>query len=101
EFQVGKSSYNTIVNYPFLYTAKESFPEIEAYTVANNWVDYRQKMSSGAKSVYTTVTFSTEGFFKIFPFQKLAGSYENIFIDDSSVAISEEVARSLFGEAYL
>lgn len=101
EFQVGKSSYNTIVNYPFLFTAKAMFPEIENYTVANNWVDYKQKISTTGRSVFTNVTFCTEDFFKIFSFEKVAGSYSNIFIDDSSAAISEEVAKTLFGENYL
>lgn len=101
EFQTGKSSYNTIVNYPFLFTANEMFQEIENYTVANNWVDYKQKVTTNNKSVYTNVTFATEDFFKILKFEKLAGSYDHLFVDDSSVAISEDVAKTLFGDDYL
>ena len=101
EFQVGKLSYNTVVNYPFLFTAKAMFPEIENYTVANNWVDYKEKIVADNRSVFTNEIFCTEDFFKIFKFEKLAGSYANIFIDDSSAAISEEVAKTLFGDDYL
>jgi len=101
ESQNGKNSYNTVIDYPILFTAKEMFPEIENYTIANNWVNYKAKMTSGNKSVYSHPIFVTEDFFKVFQYEKLAGSYENIFVDESSIALSEEVAKQFFGSEYL
>lgn len=101
EFQVDKNAYLSIINYPFLLTSKAMFPEIENFTIANNWVDLKQKLIYENNSVFTNPIFASEDFFKIFQYEKLAGSYENIFVDDSSVAISENVAKQLFGTEYL
>ncbi|MDR2235347.1 MAG: ABC transporter permease [Chryseobacterium sp.] len=101
EFQVDKNAYNTIIDYPFLYTAKSMFPEIENYTIANNWTDSKEKLVAEGKSTFTNPIFVTEDFFKVFQYKKLAGSYENIFVDDNSIAVSEDVAKQLFGEKYL
>ena len=45
--------------------------------------------------------FATENFFKVLQFPKLAGSYENILLDNTSIALSEDTAKALFGKDYL
>jgi putative ABC transport system permease protein len=101
EFQVDKSAYNPVVNYPFLIHSKIKFPEIENYSIVNNWMDYKEKLVAEGRSTFTNPILVTEDFFKVFQYEKLAGSYKNIFVDDSSMAISEDVAKQLFGEDYL
>lgn len=101
EFQVDKDAYNPVVNYPFLINAKIKFPEIENYSVINNWMDYKQKLLADGRSTFTNPIFVTEDFFKVLQLEKLAGSYENIFVDDNSIAISEDIAKQLFGDSYL
>ena len=101
EFQVDKSAYNPVVNYPFLIHSKINFPEIENYSIVNNWPELKQKLIADGKSTFTQPIFVSEDFFKVFQYEKLAGSYKNIFADDSSIAISEDVAKQLFGDDYL
>lgn len=101
EFEVDKNAYNSVVNYPFLIQSKIQFPEIENYSVINNWTDSKEKLVVEGRSTYTQPIFATEDFFKVLQYEKVAGSYENIFIDDNSIALSEDVAKQLFGDSYL
>lgn len=101
EFQTDKNAYNLVVNYPFLLNSKIKFSEVENYSVVNNWTYLKQKLVADGRSTFTNPIFVTEDFFKIFQYEKLAGSYNNIFVDDHSIAISEDVAKQLFGDEYL
>lgn len=101
EIQNGKDSYVSQVNYPLLYTSPKAFPEIETYTTVNMWSEVKYKLVAGKRSVYTTPIFATEDFFKVLQFPKIAGSYENILVDNASTALSEDTAKQLFGKDYL
>ncbi|MCT3805300.1 antibiotic ABC transporter permease [Elizabethkingia anophelis] len=90
----------SVVNYPILYTAKEKFPEIEDYTIANVWNSFKQKLNNGTHSAYSSFGYTIETFFDFFPFEKVAGSYHNIFKDETTIALSETVAQQLFGNQY-
>lgn len=101
ELQNGKDSYVSQVNYPLLYTSPKAFPEIETSTIVNIWMDVKNKLTTDGHSVYTTPIFANENFFKVLEFPKVAGSYENILIDNTSIALSEDTAKQLFGKDYL
>lgn len=87
--------------YPSLYVSKEKFPEIEDYTLTNIWKDYKIRLIAGKNSTYTIAGMSIDSFFKFFPYQKMAGNYENALSDEGKITLSEETAKSLFGKNYL
>ncbi|ASW75182.1 hypothetical protein IQ37_01000 [Chryseobacterium piperi] len=101
EIQNGKDSYVSQVNYPLLYTSPKVFSEINNYTVTNIWPEMKSKLVVDNRSVYTTPIIATEDFFKVLQFPKIAGSYENILVDNVSTALSEDTAKQLFGKDYL
>ncbi len=101
ELQNGKDSYVSQVNYPLVHTSPKAFPEIETSTIVNIWMDVKNRLTRDGHSVYTTPIFATENFFKVIQFPKVAGSYENILIDNTSIALSEDTAKQLFGKDYL
>ncbi|MDE5481837.1 ABC transporter permease [Elizabethkingia meningoseptica] len=101
ELETGKNSYASNINYPVLYTSPKMFPEIENYSVANIWPDSENKIVVDGRSAYTTPIYATEDFFKVFRFPKVAGNYDNIFVDNNSIALSEDTAKQLFDKDYL
>ncbi|KQT22562.1 antibiotic ABC transporter permease [Chryseobacterium sp. Leaf405] len=100
--ETGNPSFGTMIvsSYPELAVSKEKFPEIEDYTIANSWEDYKVKLSSGNNSVFTSNARVSDSFFDFFPFKKVAGSYKNAISENNKIALSEETAKGLFGDEY-
>lgn len=100
--ETGNSSMGPMIvsSYPELAVSKEKFPEIEDFTIANSWEDYKVKLSSENGSVFTTNARVSDSFFEFFPFKPIAGSLKNAVNDNNKIAISEQTAKGLFGEEY-
>ncbi len=97
---LGPKSYNSVSSYPFLDTSKKLFPEIQNFSVINYWETSKSRLLADGRSSYATYADVSEDFFKVLPFPLVAGSYDNLFVDESSIALSEDVAKQLFGEDY-
>ncbi|MCX8525617.1 ABC transporter permease [Chryseobacterium formosus] len=98
----GNSSFGTMVvsSYPSLAVSKEKFSEIEDFAIANSWNGYKVRLMYGNKSAYTTSARATDAYFDFFPMEKVAGSFKNAISDYQKIAISEETAKTLFGDEY-
>lgn len=96
------SDFGNIVvsSFPALAVSKEKFKEIEDFAIANSWGAYKTRLMAGEKSVYITSCRASETYFDFFPMEKLAGSFKNAISDNGKIAISEETAKSLFGNEY-
>ncbi len=86
-------------SYPEIFVSKEKFSEIEDATILNDWG--KQKLSFGGNSAYVSGTASVDSFFRFFPFQKLAGNFQNALSDDGKIALSDKTAKLLFGDDYV
>ena len=99
--QTGKNDYANAISYPLLHVSKKSFKEIKEYSIVNIWDDFKVRFNYEGHSIYDTPMLVSPGFFTVFNYPKVAGSYDNIFVDDNSVALSEDAAKQLFGKDYL
>ncbi len=86
-------------SYPEIFVSKEKFSEIEDATILNDWG--KQKLSFGGNSAYVSAMASVDSFFRFFPFEKVAGNFQNAISDNGKIALSLETARLLFGDDYL
>ncbi len=87
-------------SYPELTVSKEKFSEIEDYAIANSWSHYKTRLIAGKRSAYTSSCRASGSYFDFFPFERIAGSFKNAISDDNKMALSEETAKSLFGDEY-
>ncbi|SDE93482.1 ABC transporter permease [Epilithonimonas hungarica] len=87
-------------SYPELTVSKEKFSEIEDYAIANSWNYYKTRLIAGKRSAYTSSCRASGSYFDFFPFERIAGSFNNAISDDNKMALSEETAKSLFGDEY-
>ncbi|MFC4165489.1 FtsX-like permease family protein [Epilithonimonas zeae] len=85
-------------SYPEIFVSKEKFSEIEDGLVYNEWG--KQKLTVGGNSAYVSGSVSIDSFFKFFPFEKVAGNYQNALSDNGKIALSEKTAKTLFGDDY-
>ena len=86
-------------SYPEIFVSKEKFGEIEDGMIYNDWG--KQRLSVGGNSAYVSGSASVDSFFKFFPFEKLAGNFQNALSDNGKIALSDKTARLLFGDDYL
>lgn len=86
-------------SYPEIFVSKEKFSEIEDATVCNDWG--KEKLSFGNNSAYVSGSAAVDSFFRLFPFEKVAGNLQNALSDNGKIAISDKTARLLFGDDYL
>ncbi len=96
-----KSSYFGYLassSYPELAVSKEKFSEIQDFTIFNSWG--RDRLTAGNNSAYVPSAMVTESFFEFFPYEKVAGSFKNALNDGTKIALSEETAKTLFGDEY-
>ena len=87
-------------SYPQLSVSTEKFSEIESFAVNNTWNDYKIRLMFGNNSVFTSNARVSDNFFEFFPFEKIAGDFKNAVNGDGKIAISEETAKTLFGDDY-
>lgn len=90
-----------VSSFPELNVSKEKFAEIEDYTIANIWGGYKVRLMAGDKSAFVTSLRASDSVFDFFPFEKVAGSFKNAISDKSKIALSEETAKTLFGDEYI
>lgn len=86
-------------SYPEIFVSKEKFGEIEDGMIYNDWG--KQRLSVGGNSAYVSGSASVDSFFRFFPFEKLAGNFQNALSDNGKIALSDKTARLLFGDDYL
>lgn len=89
-----------VSSFPELSFSKEKFSEIEDYTIANIWGGYKVRLMTADKSAFVTSCRASDSVFDFFPFEKIAGSFKNAISDKSKIALSEETAKTLFGDDY-
>ena len=89
-----------VSSYPELATSAEEYKEIEDFVIVNAWKDYKFRLTAGNQSIYTSNAMVSDSFFNFFPYEKVAGSFENAINDGTKIAISEETAKILFGDEY-
>ncbi|MDV2447198.1 antibiotic ABC transporter permease [Elizabethkingia anophelis] len=92
--------FNAVCSYPFLEVSTKMFPEIQDFSVINYWENNKARLLTDGRSSYNSYAEVSEDFFKILPFPLLAGSYNNLLVDENSIALSEDVAKQLFGDNY-
>ncbi|MFY0483989.1 ABC transporter permease [Flavobacterium sp. PLA-1-15] len=73
-------------------------PEIESYCYLNTWYNGGILEHNGKKVMADKIIDSQKTFFSFFPYEFVAGSAEKALEDMESVAISEEIAKNLFGD---
>ncbi|MFY1045997.1 ABC transporter permease [Chryseobacterium sp. GP-SGM7] len=89
-----------VSSYPELSVSKEKFSEIEDYTTANLWASYKIRLIAQGNSAFVSSCRASDSFFDFFPLEKVAGSFKNSISDKSKIVISEETAKTLFGDEY-
>lgn len=87
-----------VSSYPELTVSKEKFDEIEDYVIVNSWG--KDRLIAGNNSAYASNAMVTDSFFEFFPYEKIAGNFENALNDGTKIALSEETAKTLFGDEY-
>lgn len=76
---------------------QKDFPELEAYCYFENWYE-KEPIRSQKRKTIANVSAVQANFFSFFPFEFIKGNGKNAVADENSIAISEDIARALFGE---
>ena len=75
----------------------EEIPEIESHCYFNTWY-YNEIISyNGKKELVEKIFDAQKNFFEFFPFEFTKGNSKSALVDNTSIALSEEVAQRLFG----
>lgn len=72
------------------------FPELESHCYFNNWY-YNEIIEYKGKKEMSKIMDAQKTFFSYFPFEFIEGSIGNALPDNSSIALSQEMAMKLFG----
>lgn len=92
-----EKSYGPSISYPMAYTAVKKIPEIQDFILFNQ-PDAAYKMTTKYSSAFQERGFATsESFFNFFPFTIISGSAKDALKTDTSIAISKQTAKKLFG----
>lgn len=91
----GKIYWNTNVA-PFDDYFK-TFPEVENHCYFNNWYGNQIMVYKGKKVLIEKITDAQNTFFSNFPFDFIEGNSTTALKDNTSIAISQKTAQSLFG----
>ena len=73
-------------------------PEVESFCYMNAWYNSGTVAFKERKVQVNKVVNSQKNFFTFFPFEIIKGSAETAIADDTSMALSETVAKALFGD---
>ncbi|MBZ9629722.1 ABC transporter permease [Salegentibacter sp. LM13S] len=85
---------------PLASLLAEKHPNIEAATSMQGTGDYEVLISSGQKSIYQKGFASSDSLFlEVFPYQLIHGDRATALNVPNSVIISEELAKTLFGDS--
>ena len=77
---------------------KASAPELESLCYFENFYFSEIINYKGKKIVFEKIFDTQKDFFNYFPFEFVRGSAKNALLDKSSIALSEDVAKQLFGD---
>ncbi|HET6540264.1 MAG TPA: ABC transporter permease [Chryseolinea sp.] len=94
--QGGEVITNRYIPQPLEIVLKNEYPEVEDVAMVT-W-EMESLFRKDDKTSYETGFYASPGFFKIFSFPFLAGNPLTALNDIHSVAISERLARSYFGD---
>lgn len=76
---------------------QKDFPELEDYCYFENWYEKEAIKTKGHKIV-ANISAVQANFFSFFPFEFIKGNGKNAVADENSIAISEDIAKALFGD---
>ena len=90
--------YGGAISIPLAENALKRISEVEDYVLMNG-SDMSYKMTTKHTTAYQKGGMSvSENFFNLFPFKLVAGSYKDVLKNDNNIAISNVVAKNLFGK---
>lgn len=90
--------YGGAISIPLAENALKRISEVQDYVLMSG-SDIAYKMTTKNKTAYQEGGLATsENFFNLFPFKLVAGSYKDVFKNDNNIAISNVVAKNLFGK---
>ncbi|UZD23960.1 ABC transporter permease [Algoriphagus halophytocola] len=81
---------------PYAPTMREQFPEVEQVSRITEWDP--QLLSVGENSFYENTSFVDPDFFRIFPFEVLAGNPVQALDQPNTIILTQSTAQKLFGE---
>lgn len=92
-----EQSYGVNISYPMAFTALKTIPEIQDFVLFSQ-PDAGYKMTTKYTTVFQERGFMTsENFFNFFPFTIISGSAKDALKTETSIAISKQTAKKLFG----
>lgn len=83
---------------PIAPVAKMKIPEIEDFCYLDGWYVSENIEFEGKKIIATKTIEADSSFFKFFPFEFIYGNPKTALKEKNSIAISENIAKQLFGE---
>ena len=86
------------VSYPMLKAAVEEFPEVESYIPIGH--TFEDNLQIEDHVVRASGTFSNAAYFQAFSFPILQGDVTQLDKKIDAIAVSESLAKSLFGESW-
>lgn len=90
--------YGAAISIPLAENALKQISEVQDYVLMSG-SDIAYKMTTKNKTAYQEGGLAaSENFFNLFPFKLVAGSYNDVFKNDNNIAISNVVAKNLFGK---
>lgn len=81
----------------FLKPALDADPNIEAIMYGDDWYQKNKIIYKGKKEFVDKIINVQHNFFSFFPFEILKGDAISSIKDDSSIAISDNIAKRIFG----
>lgn len=78
-------------------TYKEEIPEVESYYLCNSWYDDTLIKVNGSDVFTQDILQGEPNFFQFFPFEIVEGSIDSFEKTRNNVAISQEQAKTFFG----
>ncbi|WP_280695303.1 ABC transporter permease [Chryseobacterium sp. H1D6B] len=92
-----EKSYGGNISYPMAFNAVKRIPEIEDFILFNS-SGIGLKMTTKYTTAFQEDGYAvSESFFNFFPFKIISGSAKNALKTETSVAVSKQTAKKLFG----
>lgn len=76
----------------------EKDPNVEKIVYADSWYQKGKIVYNGKKELVDKIVNTEKDFFSLFPFTIIQGNAQSALKDDTSIAISEDLAKKLFGD---
>ncbi len=93
-----ENSYGSSTSLPLAIAAKKRISEVEDYALLMSSSE-SEKMTSKNKEAFITNGFLVnDNFLNVFSFKLISGTYKNALKNESSIVISTDTAKKLFGK---